>query len=197
MRILIVVFLLGAMLGCQPFGAEEAPARPGKADPANLPEGYLVEDIPGSDAQRVVKRDKEGNIVEEGMLYDGVKMGAWIAYHEEGVFPAKITTYAEGAQNGTYLEFNTRGHLTLRATYKNNKLDGPWAVYSFGRPEKEAHYKNGELDGVYLEYNRKTGNLQKEAHYKNGVQHGTYRFYSEEGEVMLEVEYVDGVKQEG
>ena len=160
-------------------------------------EGYEVTYIKDSPAKRLVKRNAEGTIIEEGMLYDGKKIGAWIEYGPEGKFPAKLTTYAEGIYNGTYLEFNTRGHITLRATYKNNKLDGPWAAYSFGRVEKQANYKNGELDGTYLEYNKKTGDLQKEVNYKDGKQHGPYRFYDEEGNVMLEYEYRDGEKVEG
>ena len=160
-------------------------------------EGYEVNYIEGSNAQRLVKRNAEGVIIEEGMIYNGEKVGAWIEYDAEGTFPAKLTTYADGQYNGTYLEFNTRGHITLRATYKKNQLDGPWAAYSFGRVEKQANYKNGALDGTYLEFNKKTGNLQKEVNYKDGQQHGAYRFYDEEGNVMLEYEYRDGEKIEG
>lgn len=177
--------------GGQSAASSESQAEAGEFD------GYEIINVEGSPAERVVKRNADGTVVEEGMLYNGQKIGAWITYEPEGNFPAKLITYAGGQYNGTYLEFNQRGHITLRATYKNNQLHGPWAAYSFGRVEKKANYKNGELDGTYLEYNKKTGKIQKEANYKDGVQHGTYRFYDEEGNVMLEYEYRNGEKVEG
>ncbi len=184
-----------AMAACTQDGSSVASS--GSPVEANEFEGYDIIDVEGSPAQRVVKRNAEGTVVEEGMLYNGQKVGAWITYEPEGNFPAQLITYADGRYNGTYLEFNQRGHITLRATYKDNQLHGPWAAYSFGRVEKKANYKNGELDGTYLEYNKKTGKIQKEANYKEGVQHGTYRFYDEEGNVMLKYEYRNGEKVEG
>jgi antitoxin component YwqK of YwqJK toxin-antitoxin module len=197
-RFFMMLALAAILTTCeQPANRPQSGALTGDTANKAATEGYEVTYIENSPAQRLLKRNAEGAIIEEGMLYDGRKIGAWIEYGPEGKFPAKLTTYADGNYNGTYLEFNTRGHITLRATYKNNKLDGPWAAYSFGRVEKQAHYKDGELDGTYLEYNKKTGDLQKEVNYKDGKQHGAYRFYDEEGNVMLEYEYRDGEKVEG
>lgn len=186
---LAALFLLA---GCQP---QDQPAET-VLEGEDL-SGHEITDIEGTQTQRALKRDAEGRIIEEGMLQGGTKIGTWITYHPEGNFPAKLIAYADGRYNGTYLEFNQRGHLTLRATYKNNKLHGPWSTYSFGRIEKKANYEEGQLHGQYLEYGKRTGKLQKEINYKNGVEHGTYRFYDEEGEVMLEYEYRDGEKVEG
>lgn len=195
-RLIFILAWTVLLASCNQSSPQPGNAPQSSVDPTAL-QGYESTDIEGTPAQRLVKRNAEGTIIEEGMLYNGQKVGAWIEYDPEGSFPAKLTTYAGGQYNGTYLEFNTRGHITLRATYKNNKLDGPWAAYSFGRIEKQATYKNGALDGTYLEYDKKTGNLQKEVNYKDGVQHGVYRFYDEEGNVMLEYEYRNGEKLEG
>lgn len=195
-RLIFILALAAFLNACTQQASNQANSSAISVDSAAVT-GYEVTLIDGSPAQRLVKRNAEGDIIEEGMLYDGQKVGAWIEYGPKGQFPAKLTTYANGKYNGTYLEFNTRGHITLRATYKNNQLDGPWGAYSFGRVEKEATYKNGALDGTYLEYNKKTGNLQKEVNYKEGKQHGAYRFYDEEGKVMLEYEYRNGEKIEG
>ncbi|MEQ8707289.1 MAG: hypothetical protein RIC19_25375 [Phaeodactylibacter sp.] len=197
-RFTLVLALSVFFVACDQPGSPPPQDTPAPAtDEKPAMDGYEVAFIDDSPAQRLVKRNAVGAIIEEGMLYDGKKVGAWIEYGPEGNFPAKLTTFANGQYNGTYLEFNTRGHITLRATYKNNKLDGPWAAYSFGRIEKQANYKNGELDGTYLEYDKKTGNLQKEVNYKDGMQHGAYRFYNEDGKVMLEYEYRNGEKIEG
>lgn len=159
--------------------------------------GYVVEDIPGSDVKWVYKEDTEGIRVEEGSLLNGKKHGMWTTYDLQGNFPTLVANFAEGKYNGPYMEYNERGYIKLKATYRNNKLHGPWGKFSFGRPETTAHYKNGELDGTYREYERKNGKLQKEINYKNGVQHGMYRFYNLDGAITLEYEYKNGEKVAG
>lgn len=159
--------------------------------------GYIVEDIPGLSAKMAYKYDDAGNLIEEGMLIDGVKTGTWINYHPGTKFPAKITSYEAGMNNGPYMEFNPRGQIQLRATYRNNLLHGMWGKYSFGRTEEEAEYKDGKLHGLYRVYYKRDGKLQSEAEYKNGQQDGIYRFYNEAGEVTLEYQYENGEKVSG
>ncbi|MCB0560085.1 MAG: toxin-antitoxin system YwqK family antitoxin [Lewinellaceae bacterium] len=159
--------------------------------------GYSSEDIPGTEYSRATKRGVDNTLQEEGLLRNGVREGAWIIYHPDGIFPEKIITYADGKYNGPYFEFNERGQLELRATYMNNALDGPWGKYRFGRPETEASYKNGQFDGAYKEYDIQSGKLVKEVNYKQGKQHGMLRFFNEAGEVTLEYEYKDGEKVGG
>ena len=159
--------------------------------------GYATENIPGTSYQRAAKLAADNTLQEEGLLRNGVREGTWVVYHSGGVFPEKIISYAEGLYNGPYMEFNDRGQLTLRATYKNNVLDGPWGKYRFGRPEAEANYKNGNFDGAYKEYDGQSGKLIKEINYKDGKQHGMLRFYNDKGEVTLEYEYKDGEKVGG
>ena len=159
--------------------------------------GFIIEKIPGTSCQRVVKTAADGALQEEGMLRGGLREGAWVVYHSGGVYPEKIINYAEGMYNGPYMEFNERGQLSLRATYQNNILNGPWGKYRSGRPEAEANYKNGKLDGVYKEFNDSDGKLLKEVGYKNGLQHGMLRFYNDKGEVAVEYEYRNGEKVGG
>lgn len=159
--------------------------------------GYITEDIPGTSYQRVTKVSNMNTLQEEGLTRNGLREGTWVIYHPGGEFPEKLISYAQGMYNGPYLEFNDRGQMSLRATYKNNVLDGPWGKYRFGRAEKQAHYKNGELDGTVKEFDGQTGKLIKEVNYKGGLQHGMLRFFNEEGEVTLEYEYKNGEKVGG
>lgn len=159
--------------------------------------GYTTEDIPGTPYQRVFKLGADNTLQEEGLARNGVKEGTWAIYHPGGVFPEKVISYADGMYNGPYMEFNERGQLALRATYKNNILDGPWGKYRFGRPEAEANYKNGKFHGTYKEYDSSTGKLIKEINYKDGVQHGMLRFFNDAGAVTLEYEYRNGEKVSG
>ena len=130
-------------------------------------------------------------------MLNGKKVGAWLTYHPGGEYPAKLITYVNGNYHGPYYEYNDRGQITLKAHYRNNKLDGDWASYSFGRPKKKAQYNDGQLDGQYLEYDLRSGKLQKEINYKDGKQHGMFRFYDPEGNIMMEYEYKDGEKVDG
>ncbi len=188
-RLIAIISLPLFLFSCKQAGAPSA----GAFDTT----GFQLEDIPGSVYKRAVKMGENGYLQEEGMLHNGLQEGLWITYHAGTPFPAKAASFSGGAYNGPYMEFNERGQLTLRATYKNNKLDGPWGKYSFGRPEIEAHYKAGELDGGYFEYDSRNGKIQKEVNYKNGKQHGMYRFFNEEGKITLEYEYRDGEKVSG
>lgn len=158
---------------------------------------YVLESISGSALQKATLKDEAGNIIETGYFKDGVKTGTWINYAAGKPFPQKIISYVEGQYHGAYLELNERGQIELNANYKNNKLDGYWGTYRFGRPTAEAEYKNGELDGVRKEYFNRDGKLQKEIHYKNGVQDGPFKVYNEEGDVLMEYVYENGEKVSG
>jgi len=189
-------FLSLAIVSLVVFSCNNTTEPPTSA-PAFDAQGYELEAIPGTDARWAVKIDAEGKKVEEGILKNGFKEGTWIEYHIGGEFPSRIMSFIDGKYNGPYMEYNERGQLSLRATYRNNKLHGSWGKYSFGRPEVKANYKDGELDGTYIEYDKKTGKVQKEVNYKKGKQHGMYRFYNPEGEITVEYEYKNGEKVSG
>ena len=185
-QIICLAFLIAIISACNSGG--DSPAVAESVDT----QGYVMEQISGSSWVRAIKMDSGGNLMEEGFLENGVKQGTWVTFKPGNEFPQEVTSYVNGVYHGNYMKFNERGQLELKASYKNNKLHGPWGRYRFGRPETTANYRDGELDGVYKEYYNRDGKLQKEIHYKMGVQHGPYRFYNEEGAITLEYEYKDG-----
>ncbi|MEN0006784.1 MAG: hypothetical protein AAF798_21700 [Bacteroidota bacterium] len=159
--------------------------------------GFEMEAVANSNLQRALKKDASGKVLEEGYLNNGAKTGAWVTYDESTPFPRKVETFDNGVYTGVYMEFNERGQLELLANYQNNKLNGTWGKYSFGRPQEEASYKNGKLDGTYNKYFERDGKLQTSIEYKDGVQDGYYRFYDDSGNVKLEYLYKNGEKVEG
>lgn len=189
MKKIFLLLIVVAVWSCNSGGSGAAPTLDAS--------GYLVEDIPGLSAKAAYKKDANGNILEEGLLINGLKTGTWVTYHPGTNFPATLISFEGGLYNGVYLEFNERGQMQLRAGYRNNKLHGPWGKYSFGRTEEEADYKDGELHGMYKKFYKRDGKLQSEAEYKNGVQDGVYRFFNEEGAVTLEYQYKNGEKVSG
>ncbi len=189
-------FLMAGLTACQTPADEPAASTPVATENFN-PAAYILEPVPGSSFQRAMRKNADGSTQEEGLLLDGKRTGTWVSYHPGSDIPKTIVSYANDQANGLYIEMNDRGYLEMRATYKNNRLHGPWAKYRFGRPTNEATYRDGELDGIYREYVMNTGKLQKEITYKNGVMDGPYRFYNEEGVVTLEYEYRNGEKVGG
>ena len=180
--------------GCDEAGTESS--GDSSATPETVTIGdYELEAVAGSDCQLAIKMDTAGLVLERGMVCDGVRSGTWTFYTaEQQALPEKLVTYVAGNYSGTYLQFNERGQVELLATYKENKLDGPWGKYRFGRPEIEATYVDGELDGIYREYDFRNGVMKKEISYKGGKEDGAMRFFDEEGNIVLEYTYRDGQK---
>lgn len=160
-------------------------------------EGFDSEPVKGTAVEHLVRKDAVGSVLQEGFSQNGIKEGTWVTYHSSNGVPKTLESFAGGMYNGIYLEFNDRGHIELRANYKNNQLDGMWATYKFGRPTETRQYKNGVMDGVHRKYNDRTGKLLEEINYKNGKYDGTYRFFNDEGDVTLEYIYKAGEKVSG
>ena len=193
MKNIVILILSLVIFSCQQ-GNTDSPQITTSPDPAL--EGFEITDIPGTNYQKAVKKDEAGTVLEEGQLINGQRTGTWITYHGGQPFPKSLITYTGGLANGPYFEFNNRGQVEMKASYLNNKLDGPWATYKFGRPMNTANYKNGELDGIYVEYATGTGKPKKEIGYKEGKMHGRYIYFDEEGNVTLEYMYKNGEKVE-
>lgn len=158
---------------------------------------YTTEKVPGTNWQRAVKYDEQGNLLEIGYVESGVKVGGWVTYHPQKMFPQQLINYKDGKQTGLYMEFNEGGITERIANYQNNELHGPSAKYRFSRLEELAEYKNGKLDGVFKSYRIQDGKLQTSAEYKNGVQDGYYRTYNEDGRVTTEYLYKNGEQVSG
>ncbi len=191
MKNLILLSFCIILFGCGNSGG-------GPAAPANLT-GFEMGNIPGSSIQKAVKKNGNGQLVEEGYVLDGKKSGTWTSYHlgEEIIRVKSISNYAAGKKNGLHMEFSNRGQLELHANYLNDVLDGQSLKFKFGtRVEEESNYKNGKLHGTYKMYHG-NGKTQKEINYKDGVQHGAFRYYNEEEQMTLEYEYKDGEKVSG
>ncbi len=159
-------------------------------DPAN----YTLEPVPGSDIQLAIKRSEEGELREMGHTINGKRTGTWTLYANDTIRPRKIVNYIDGKKNGLYTEMSEAGYIDIITYFKDNKLDGSWAKYRFGRPVQTAEYKNGELHGAQREFRLNDGKITKEAHFKNGKLDGPFRHFNEKGEVTLQYEYKDGVK---
>lgn len=199
MRVFLVLLLsVVGLVACQ---NNDSPTTSTVTTPTSesddTPVSYELEDVPGSDVQLARYYSPDGDLLEFGTMRNGKKSGTWTYYSPDSEFPMKVISFVDDVYTGPYLEFNERGQAELMATYKSNKLNGPWGKFRFGRPEMTATYKDGELDGVRREYDFRNGNLLKEASFKAGQLDGLVRDYDEEGRVMTEYMYRDGEKISG
>ncbi|MFT4759412.1 MAG: antitoxin component YwqK of YwqJK toxin-antitoxin module [Paraglaciecola sp.] len=155
---------------------------------------FAMTAITGTTMQKAVKKNPDGEIMEEGTVENGQKNGQWIIYNADNNLPKSITTYVDGLYTGTLIEFNKRGQIEKTTSYINNELNGLYGVYKFGRTVETVNYVNGKMDGVYRKYFNNKDDVQEERTYKNGVLDGALRFFNEEGKVVLEYDYKNGEK---
>lgn len=154
-------------------------------------------DIPGTNYQRVIRKNAEGKVLEEGLVENGKRNGTWVIYHTDRDVPKVVAIFVNDLYNGPYFEFNKQGQVDLQCAYVNNVLHGYFARYRVGRKTEEGNYKMGKLDGVYKKYYDNRSIVQRENTYKDGLLHGKTRFYNEKGEVIVEYDYENGEKVYG
>lgn len=189
-RIFSLLSLLLMLAACQ-----EAP-RPSSSAPVEMATvdetAYEITPVEGSVAMRAIKRDILGGVEESGYVLNGLKQGTWTTYEAELQHPVKIVSYIDGALNGPYLEFDPQGRIALMANYKANVLHGPYAKYQIGRAQQTVNYVDGLMDGPMAEYDYRNNKLKQEVNYKMGKLHGPFRHFNDDGEMILEYNYIDG-----
>lgn len=201
MRYLFLLTLSFVLFACEqqkstPSSATASTENADKDD-FNVSE-YTLESLADSDIQQATKRNAKGQLEMRGYVLNGQRTGTWMNYAPaDSTRPKQIISYAAGKRNGLYMELNEAGFAKLVAYFKDDKLDGNWGKYNFGRPLQTAEYLNGELHGTSREYTLNKGELQKEMHYKNGKLDGAFIHYDDKGQVVLRYEYKDGEKLSG
>jgi len=165
-----------------------------KAGPVNI-DGFTAIAIDGSDAEILMKRDGAGKMLEQGVIRNGIKEGAWMVYHENESIKT-LSSYIDGNLNGPYMEFNNRGQVEKKIEYINNEFHGVYGEYKYGRPIKELTYNFGVLEGPFREWNDR-GKLTKKGGFLKGEQHGVLQFFDEDEKIIMEYTYENGEKISG
>ncbi|MCO6462028.1 MAG: toxin-antitoxin system YwqK family antitoxin [Saprospiraceae bacterium] len=155
---------------------------------------YKVEDIPGSNRKMVTKLTEQGLLMEQGMVENGLKVGTWTKFYAQNTKPMETWTYENGKLNGLHFLFNNSGRVDMYESYLDNKLHGKRVTFKYGSPVEEMSYKNGKLDGIFRGF-FPTGRLQRVGYFKDGLQDGKYIVYDENKNIVLQVNYVNGVEQ--
>jgi antitoxin component YwqK of YwqJK toxin-antitoxin module len=124
-----------------------------------------------------------GKLVAKELYVNDKKEGLSYYFYNNGKLK-EIVEYKENKKNGVANEYNLEGNLITIQKYSNgvltdrqkiNRLDdsslkqGLWQEYfDNGRLKNEKYYKRGDLNGQYKEYDEK-GNLILILNYRDGV----------------------------
>lgn len=139
---------------------------------------------------RVTLEKAGGGVKEEGDYLNGKLHGTWTVYHPNELVKS-VTTYVDGVKEGTHIELNDQGRLTLKANYHNDQYHGDYTAYNYTRVIEKRFYKNGKLEGTVKKY-YDDGSIMEESLYTSGKLNGVSKWYDQQGNVTLEYEYENG-----
>ncbi|UII28071.1 hypothetical protein LVD15_06495 [Fulvivirga maritima] len=190
MKYLFALFVSMVLFSCvdNQVADNNAVATP---ESAAIPEGAIQEPYQDNSAMvKVTIKNEAGNVVEQGDLLNGHKVGNWTAFYTNGVVKS-VTGYVDGVMQGMHIEMGQRGEIEKRCYYHNGQLHGDYVVYNRNRIKEEKTYENGLLQGVAKSY-YDNGTLMEESPYSDGKRDGLSRWYDQEGNVSIEYEYDNG-----
>lgn len=166
-----------------------------------------------------IRTDKDGSKIFEGDFVDGQETGVFTYFYHNGTVRIR-NTYSEPGRRCLHEAYDEQGHLLARGEYNQRNRDGLWRFYAEdGRLVKEASYKMGIKDGRHVVYER-NGDTAEVAHwtnnhrngrwwkrigksgyitgtYVNGGLEGRLVEYNDEGQMVHEGYYADGLKHGG
>lgn len=111
-----------------------------------------------------IVESKEGFLLKKGHYANGLRIGVWNEWHENGSKKSKFT-YKEGQLIGRFSIWNNLGILTAYSIYKKNGIRETYRAD--GTLESKVHYKGNLKDGWSKIYNQ-DGELEYKQWYKEG-----------------------------
>lgn len=150
-------------------------------------------------------------VKSEGSYREGVYVGEWKFYHQNGQLDESGMLDKEGNRTGLWKSYYDDGVLKSEEMYSKGKNDGIIKYYSNnGKQNEEFVYKNGVLqeykafapDGKIIYQNKKdgrnnydlvlfhpNGNKRREGKIVNGLSEGVWKNYHFNGYITDEVKY--------
>ncbi len=159
-------------------------------------DGSLEEEITYVEDKRhgpQIKHHPSGNQVEEIFWNEDVRDGPSRKYvygtewhlQEESLYDKNRLTVVR--------QFYINGHVKSEKHYMEDKIHGPYIIYTeHGTIKEEGYFENDSLNGSYKLYCA-NGSLTEEREYDNGILNGTYKIY-EQGKLKIEYNYMRGIR---
>lgn len=155
-------------------------------------------------------RNEEGELIKRksGGFKDGIPIGVHRTYDSlgrvnssrmydrNGNLIAQGIVNEEGDKLGDWTYYYSSGKVKSKGKYRNNRRIGIWKYYfENGSVEQEGSFKRGVPDGLWKWYFI-TGELKREEYYKLGMEEGTSIEYDEEGNIIAQGSYIEGLKED-
>ena len=137
---------------------------------------------------------------EEGAYANGLQVGTWRAWYENGK-PYWRRHYVAGRLEGLEIEWDENGAIDSRGSYRadkregvwldtdisasgrgryrNDVREGPWSFRSDGHRIAAGAYRDGEPEGPWVYYWPGLG-VESRGSFRRGEKHGLWRYYEPE-----------------
>jgi antitoxin component YwqK of YwqJK toxin-antitoxin module len=168
--------------------------------PAFAIEGNLIDAAGKRQGHWVItgamKNDRDyapGAKVEEGDYHDGLKVGVWITYFPNGYRKSEFT-FVNNRPNGPAVIYFENGKKAEEGTWVVNRWVGEYHLYyEDGTERQHFNYSQvGQREGKQV-YRNPDGSLQIVVEMKGGKENGWKREYDENGNLVRETYFNNGV----
>ena len=158
----------------------------------------------------IFKKDyyDNGNIKSEGYYTDdrptGLhksfsndgKLTQGILYDDKGNILGRGGIDKKGKKSAKWTFYDIEGKTISTGYYKKNRRIKTWTFYfSNGIIEQTGYYKSGKLNGEWVQYHTNATKFKVE-HYSKGRLDGKYQQFGSNGDITIEGNYSDNVKDE-
>lgn len=133
-----------------------------------------------------------GQLKKRTFYFQGQLHGPSYFYSPEGILLAE-GWFLHGKRQGKNWQYYSSGRLYSLQRYRNDSFHGTQEFFfENGQIHLILPYKNGLLNGTVHIYNSE-GKPQRMLDYQNGKRHGVERNWGNNGHLLIECEYRDGV----
>ncbi len=158
----------------------------------------------------------QGKLLAQGVFCNGNRT-EWILYEDDGltmkyreITKSKENRYALCRKKGLtsqtlieFQEFSDNGAGSVFSCFIDTSSHGKTGRNTSLRIEDTCHMlrlshgtiKENQRQGWWTLHNEKTGKLLLSAYYKNNKQQGSTNFYDDNGDLLAEIHYINGIKQ--
>ncbi|HUW06600.1 MAG TPA: hypothetical protein VMW01_10080 [Williamwhitmania sp.] len=156
---------------------------------------------------------RDGRVEQSGTFAKGKVSGSWEWFNDDGSL-RKFEEYYNGLRDGLYYELDEKSDTLVVGSYISGLKDGKWRItqgdlvetgrfvsdakdgewkyyYANGKICFRGSYNQGIADGRHLFF-YPNGILQEEQFYSSGYPVGLWKKYSEDGFVIITIQYKAG-----
>ena len=144
----------------------------------------------------LIKRDDTTDIYIRHLVCRNVPIPDSAIEYFDGTIIAKGAVDSIRNRVGVWTEYHNTGEFKGKGIYKEGNRTGEWEFfYASGKLEQKGKYdKKGRMQGAWKWW-YESGKLWREEFYINGKRDGEMKDYDEEGNVILQGNYIEGRKE--